>query len=154
MQLIRENPMYKKMSPEEVIGKFVSFKLMVKDSKHIINLEQGATSTLEVQPVAFKATEEKKGSPCQPQGSQLMPPSLTTRRWLLSLRSSSKSSNKGKEKNTNTAPRGFATDVVSPATIVLNVHMQVKVTRTATRKGKQRWRRRSTTTRRRVARRT
>jgi hypothetical protein len=48
------------MSPEEVIGKFVSFKLMTKDSKHIVNLEQGATSTLEVQPVAFKAMEEKK----------------------------------------------------------------------------------------------
>jgi hypothetical protein len=48
------------MSPEEVIGKFMSFKLMIKDSKHIVNLEQGATSTPEVQPVAFKATEEKK----------------------------------------------------------------------------------------------
>jgi hypothetical protein len=48
------------MSPEEVIGKFVSFQLMIKDSKHIVNLEQGATSTPEVQPVAFKATEEKK----------------------------------------------------------------------------------------------
>jgi hypothetical protein len=33
---------------------------MIKDSKHIVNLEQGATSTLEVQPIAFKATEEKK----------------------------------------------------------------------------------------------
>jgi hypothetical protein len=33
---------------------------MIKDSKHIVNLEQGATSTLEVQPVAFKATKEKK----------------------------------------------------------------------------------------------
>jgi hypothetical protein len=48
------------MSPEEVIGKFVSFELMIKDSKHIVNLEQGTTSTPEVQPVAFKATEEKK----------------------------------------------------------------------------------------------
>jgi hypothetical protein len=48
------------MSPEEVIGKFVSFELMIKDSKHIVNLEQSATSTPEVQPVAFKATEEKK----------------------------------------------------------------------------------------------
>jgi hypothetical protein len=46
--------------PEKVIGKFVSFELMIKDSKHIVNLEQGATSTPEVQPVAFKATEEKK----------------------------------------------------------------------------------------------
>jgi hypothetical protein len=48
------------MSPEEVIGKFVSFELMIKDSKHIVNLEQGATSTPEVEPVTFKATEEKK----------------------------------------------------------------------------------------------
>jgi hypothetical protein len=46
------------MSPKEVIGKFVSFELMVKGSKQIVNLEQGATSTPEVQPVAFKATEE------------------------------------------------------------------------------------------------
>jgi hypothetical protein len=36
----------------------VSFELMIKGSKQII--EQGATSTPEVQPVAFKATEEKK----------------------------------------------------------------------------------------------
>ena len=60
VQLIRGDPRYKQMSPEEVIDKFVSFELMIKDSKHIVNLEQGATSTPEVQPVAFKATEEKK----------------------------------------------------------------------------------------------
>jgi hypothetical protein len=60
VQLIRGDPRYKKMSPEEVIGKFVSFELMIKDSKHIVNLEQGTTSTPEVQPIAFKATEEKK----------------------------------------------------------------------------------------------
>jgi hypothetical protein len=60
VQLIRGDPRYKQMSPEEVIGKFVSFELMIKDFKHIVNLEQGATSTPEVQPVAFKATEEKK----------------------------------------------------------------------------------------------
>jgi hypothetical protein len=60
VQLIRGDHRYKQMSPEEVISKCVSFELMIKDSKHIVNLEQGATSTPEVQPVAFKATEEKK----------------------------------------------------------------------------------------------
>jgi hypothetical protein len=60
VQLIRGDPRYKLMSPEEVIGKFVSFELMIKGSKQIVNLEQGATSTPEVQLVAFKATEEKK----------------------------------------------------------------------------------------------
>jgi hypothetical protein len=63
VQLIRRDPRYKQMSPEEVIGKFVSFELMIKDSKHIVNLEQSATSTPEVQPVAFKATKEKKDEP-------------------------------------------------------------------------------------------
>jgi hypothetical protein len=60
VQLIHGDPRYKHMSPKEVIGKFVSFELMIKDSKHIVNLEQGVSSTSEVQPVAFKATEEKK----------------------------------------------------------------------------------------------
>jgi hypothetical protein len=60
VQLIRGDSRYKLMSPEDVIVKFVSFELMIKDSKHIVNLEQGATSILEVQPVAFKATEEEK----------------------------------------------------------------------------------------------
>jgi hypothetical protein len=60
VQLICGDPRYKQMSPEEVIGKFVSFELMIKDSKHIVNLVQGATSTTEEQPIAFKATEEKK----------------------------------------------------------------------------------------------
>jgi hypothetical protein len=60
VQLIHGDPRYKLMSPEEVIGKFVSFELMIKGSKQIVNLEQGGTSTPKVQPIAFKATEEKK----------------------------------------------------------------------------------------------
>jgi hypothetical protein len=58
VQLICGDPRYKLMSLEEVIGKFVSFELMIKGTKQIV--EQGGTSTPEVQPVAFKATEEKK----------------------------------------------------------------------------------------------
>jgi hypothetical protein len=58
VQLICGDPRYRLMSPDEVIGKFVSLELMIKGSKQII--ERGATSTPEVQPVAFKATEEKK----------------------------------------------------------------------------------------------
>ena len=58
VQLIRGDPRYKHMSPEEVIGKLVSFELMIKGSKKII--EQDAPSTPEAQPVAFNATEEKK----------------------------------------------------------------------------------------------
>jgi hypothetical protein len=60
VQLIRGDLRYKQMSLEEVVDKFVSFELMTKDSKHIVKLEQGTTSTPEVQPIAFKAKEEKK----------------------------------------------------------------------------------------------
>jgi hypothetical protein len=59
VQLIRGDPRYKLMSPEEVIGKFVSFELIIKGSKKII--EQGALSFVpEAQPVAFNGTEERK----------------------------------------------------------------------------------------------
>jgi hypothetical protein len=58
VQLIRGDPRYKLMSPEGVIGKFVNFELMIKGSKQIV--EQGGTSTTEVQPVTFKAMEDKK----------------------------------------------------------------------------------------------
>jgi hypothetical protein len=60
VQLIHGDPRYKLMSPKKVIGKFVSFELMIKGSKQIVDLEQGGTSTPEVQPVVFTATEEKK----------------------------------------------------------------------------------------------
>jgi hypothetical protein len=58
VQLIRGNPRYTLMSPEEVIGHFVSFELMIKGSKKINELDGPSTS--EAQLVTFKATEEKK----------------------------------------------------------------------------------------------
>jgi hypothetical protein len=58
VQLIRGNPRYTLMTPEEVIGNFVSFELLIKGSKKINDLDGPSTS--EAQPVAFKATEEKK----------------------------------------------------------------------------------------------
>jgi hypothetical protein len=60
IQLIRGDPRYKQMSLDEVIGKFVSFELMIKDSKQICQLGARRHLTPKVQPVAFKATEENK----------------------------------------------------------------------------------------------
>jgi hypothetical protein len=60
VQLIRVSPRYEQMSLEEVIGKLVSFELMVKDSKQIVNLEKGGAPTPEAQPVVFKVTEQKE----------------------------------------------------------------------------------------------
>jgi hypothetical protein len=74
----------------------VSFELMIKDSKHIVNLEQGATSTPEVQPVAFKATEEEK----MESTSSRLPidaSKLDNEEMTLALRASTKSLNKEEE---------------------------------------------------------
>jgi hypothetical protein len=113
VQLIRGDPRYKLMSPKEVIVKFVNFELMIKDSKHIVNLEQGATSTPEVQPVPFKATEEEK----KESTSSRLPidaSKLDNEELALIIKSFRKSSSKGEGRTTSPAPRRCATRVVSP----------------------------------------
>jgi hypothetical protein len=116
LQLIRCDPRYKLMSPEEVIGKFVSFELMIKGSKHIIDLEQGDTSTPEVQPVAFKATEEKQ----EDSTSSRLPidiSKLDYEEMELIIKSFRQSSSKGGGRITNPALKGCATNVVRPVTL-------------------------------------
>jgi hypothetical protein len=62
---IRENPRYKKMSPKEVLRKFLSHEMMAMDSKYIEDLAQGNVSSTEPQVVAFKATNEKEEIPSE-----------------------------------------------------------------------------------------
>jgi hypothetical protein len=35
INLIRENPRYTKMTPEEILGKFVSGRMMVKEARYV-----------------------------------------------------------------------------------------------------------------------
>jgi hypothetical protein len=144
VQLIHGDPRYKLMSPEEVIGKFVSFELMIKDSNHIVNLEHGATSTPEVQPVTFKATEEKK----EESTSSRLPidtSKLDNEEMTLIIKSFRQILKQRREKTTSPTPRRCAIGVVSPVTLLQNVQFLVKVTETRTRRGR---RRRRDTTRR------
>jgi hypothetical protein len=46
VSLIRENPRYKNMSSEEVLGKFLSHEMMVRDSKYIKDLVHGSVSSM------------------------------------------------------------------------------------------------------------
>jgi hypothetical protein len=133
VQLICGDPRYKLMSPEEVIGKFMSFELMIKDSKHIVNLEQGATSTPEVQSVAFKATEEKK----EESTSSRLPinaSKLDNEEMALIIKSLRQILKQRRGRTTNPTPRRCATGVVSPVTLLLNVLFLLKVTGTMTRR--------------------
>jgi hypothetical protein len=41
VNLIRENPRYTKMSPEEILGKFVIRRMMVKEARYIDDITNG-----------------------------------------------------------------------------------------------------------------
>jgi hypothetical protein len=132
------------MSPEEVIGKFVSFELMIKGSKQIV--EQGGTSTPEVQPVTFKATEEKK----EESTSSRLPidaSKLYNEEMTLIIKSFRQILKRRRGKDYKPAPRKFATNVVSPVISLLNVLYLVIVTGATIRREGGR-KRRSTTRRR------
>jgi hypothetical protein len=101
------------MSPEEVIGKFVSFEPMIKDSKHIVNLEQGATSTPEVQPVAFKPMEEEKKEPT-PSRLPINASKLDNEEMALIIKSFRQILKQRRGRTTNPVPRKCVTVVVSP----------------------------------------
>jgi hypothetical protein len=58
--LLLENSRYEVMNLEEVLVKFLSHEMMVKDSKHIEDLTQGSISNNEPQVIAFKANNEKE----------------------------------------------------------------------------------------------
>jgi hypothetical protein len=114
VQLIRGDPRYKLMSPEEVIGKFVSFELMIKGSKKII--EQGTSSMPEAQPVAFKATEEKKEE-STPSRLPIDASKLDNEEMALIIKSFRQILKQRRGRTTNPAPRRFVTSVVSPVTL-------------------------------------
>jgi hypothetical protein len=63
VNLIRENPRYTKMTPEEIIRKFVSGCMMVKEARYVDDIANGQLPLYEPQPVALKATNSKEALP-------------------------------------------------------------------------------------------
>jgi hypothetical protein len=63
VNLIRENPSYTKMTPEEILGKFVSGHMMVKEARYVDDALNGPLSVYEPQPVALKATSRREALP-------------------------------------------------------------------------------------------
>ena len=113
VQLIRGNPRYTLMTPEEVIGNFVSFECMIEGSRKINELDDPSTSKLN----PSHSRRRRKRRSLHQVDNQSTPPSSTMRKWRLSSKASVKSSSKGGGKITSPAPRRFATSVVSPVTL-------------------------------------
>jgi hypothetical protein len=63
VNLIRENPRYTKMTPEEILGKFVSGRMMVKEARYVDDALNGPMLVYEPQPVALKATSSREVLP-------------------------------------------------------------------------------------------
>jgi hypothetical protein len=63
VNLIRENPRYTKMTPEEILEKFVSRRMMVKEARYVDDALNGPLPLHEPQPVALKATSSKEALP-------------------------------------------------------------------------------------------
>jgi hypothetical protein len=60
VNLIRENPRYSKMTPEEILRKFVSGCMMVKEARYVDDALNGPMSIYEPQTVALKATSNNR----------------------------------------------------------------------------------------------
>src|SRR5688500_2366753 len=58
---VRENPRYTTMTPEEVLGKFVSGRMMIKEARYVDDALNGPIN--EPQPFALKATRSKEMLP-------------------------------------------------------------------------------------------
>jgi hypothetical protein len=63
VNLIRENPRYTKMTLEEILGKFVSGCMMVKETRYVDVFANRPLPIYEPQPIALKATTSKEALP-------------------------------------------------------------------------------------------
>jgi hypothetical protein len=63
VNLIRENLRYTKMTPEEILGKFVSGRMMVKEARYVDDALNGPLPIYEPHPIALKATSIKEALP-------------------------------------------------------------------------------------------
>jgi hypothetical protein len=63
VNLIRENPRYTKMTPEEILRNFVSGCMMVKEARYVDDALNGPMPVYEPQPVALKATSSREALP-------------------------------------------------------------------------------------------
>jgi hypothetical protein len=60
---ILENPRYTKMSPEEILGKFVSGRMMIKEVRYVDDALNGPMPIHEPQTIALKATSSREKLP-------------------------------------------------------------------------------------------
>jgi hypothetical protein len=79
VNLIRENPRYTKMTLEEILGKFMSGRMMVKEARYVDDALNGLLPVYEQQLVALKATSNREELPSKV--AQVEAAGLNEMRW-------------------------------------------------------------------------
>jgi hypothetical protein len=100
---IRENPRYTKMTPEEILGKFVSGRMMIKEARYVDEALNGPMPIYEPQMVALKATSSREALPSkvaqvEAAGLNEDEMALIIKRFKTALRGHKEYSNKNKAK--------------------------------------------------------
>jgi hypothetical protein len=103
VNLIRENPRYTKMTLEEILRKFVSGCMMVKEARYVDDIANEPLPLYEPQPVALKATSSKEALPnkvAQVEAAGLNEEEMTLviKRFKTSLKGRKENPNKNKSK--------------------------------------------------------
>jgi hypothetical protein len=116
VNLIRENPRYTKMTPEEILEKFVSGRMMVKEAWYVDDALNGSLPVYKPQPVALKATSSREALPskvAQVESAELNEDemALIVKRFKTSLKGRKEYPNKNKSRGKHScfklrAPRG------------------------------------------------
>jgi hypothetical protein len=57
--LIRQDPTYKRMSSDDVLGRIMNYEMYIEEANHVKNLSKGIT-TIRKQEIAFKANKKSK----------------------------------------------------------------------------------------------
>jgi hypothetical protein len=150
VNLIRENPKYTKMTPEEILGNFVSGRMMVKEARYVDDALNGPLPIYEPQPVTLKATSSKEALPSkvdQVEAARLNEDemALIIKRFKTALKGHKEYPNRNKTKGKHSA-----SNAVRLVTLLQTIPIMI-VTRDKKRAGRRRKRR---TTGRQRARRT
>jgi hypothetical protein len=100
---IRENPRYTKMTPAEILRKFVSGRMMIKEARYVDEVLNGPMSIHEPQTVALKATSSREALPskvAQVEAARLNEDEMTLiiKRFKTALKGRKEHPNKSKTK--------------------------------------------------------
>jgi hypothetical protein len=103
VNLIHEKSRYTKMTPEEILGKFVSGRMMVKEARYVDDALNGPLPIYEAQLVALKATSSREALPSkvaqvEPAGLNEDEMALIIKRFKTALKGRKEYPNKNKSR--------------------------------------------------------